>query len=130
MPYIVYILLQVCSISLVFQTTMPQRSLSVYFGSPVPPLPRAKREDVIDALLYFGFKDRITGHKDKKPRYPLIRSQWMMRRCLIICLMSPIQAVTPVRHHHQVPVPVPLPMGALVQVSLIVTDKKDHCHLA
>ena len=59
----------------------------------------------------------------------------MMRRCLIICLMSPIQAVTQIPHHHQVPIPVPLPMGAPVQVSLILTDKKDHdkkdhCHLA
>ena len=66
MPYTVYILLHVCSIYLVFQTTMSQRSLSVYFSSPVPPLPRAKREDVIDALLYFRFKDRITGHKRQK----------------------------------------------------------------
>ena len=57
MPYTLYILLHVCSIYLVFQTTMPQRSLSVYFSSPVPRLPRAKREDVIDALLYFRFKD-------------------------------------------------------------------------
>ena len=128
MPYTVYILLDVCSIYLVFQTTMPQGSLSVYFSSPVPLLPCAKREDVIDALLYFRFKDRII--KDKKPRYPLIGSQWMMRHCLIICLMSPIQAVTQVRDHHQVPVPVPLPMEAPVQASLILTDKKDHCHLA
>ena len=45
---------------------MPQRSLSVYFSSLVPPLLRAKREDVIDALLYFRFKDRITGHKRQK----------------------------------------------------------------
>ena len=59
-----------CSISLVFQTTMPQRSLLVYFGSPVPPLPHAKREDVIDALLYFRFKDRITGHKRQKAEVP------------------------------------------------------------
>ena len=66
MPYIVYILLHVCSIYVVFQTTMPQRSFLVYFSSPVPPLPRAKREDVIDALLYFRFKDRITGHKRQK----------------------------------------------------------------
>ena len=63
-------------------------------------------------------------------RYPLIRSQWMMRHCLIICLMSPTQAVTQVLHHRQVPVPVPLPMEALVQASLILTDKKDQCHLA
>ena len=66
MPYTVYILLHVCSIYLVFQTTMPQRSLSVYFSSPVPPLPRAKHEDVIDMLLYFRFKDRITGAKRQK----------------------------------------------------------------
>ena len=66
MPYTVYILLHVCSTNLVFQTTMPQRSLLVYFSSPVPPLPRAKRKDVIDALLYFRFKDRITGHKRQK----------------------------------------------------------------
>ena len=51
---------------LVFQTAMPQRSLSVYFSSPVPLLPRAKREDVIDALLYFRFKVRITSHKRQK----------------------------------------------------------------
>ena len=70
MPYTVYILLHVCSISLVFQTTMPQRSLLVYFSSPVPPLPRAKHEDVIDALLYFRFKDRITGHKRQKAEVP------------------------------------------------------------
>ena len=70
MPYTVYILLHVCSISLVIQTTMPQRSLLVYFSSPVPPLPRAKREDVIDTLLYFRFKDRITGHKRQKAGVP------------------------------------------------------------
>ena len=54
----------------------------------------------------------------------------MMRHCLIICLMSPIQVVTQVHHHHQVPVPIPLMMEAPVQASLILTDKKDHCHLA
>ena len=37
------------------------------FPLPVQPLPRTKREDVIDALLHFRFKDRITGRKDKKP---------------------------------------------------------------
>ena len=57
-------------------------------------------------------------------------SQWMMRQCLIICLMSPIKAVTQVRHHHQVPVLVPLSMEAQVQAGLILTDKKDHYHLA
>ena len=63
MPCTVYALLHVCSISLVLQTTMPQRSLPVYFSSPVQLSPRAKREDVIDALLYFRFKDRITSRK-------------------------------------------------------------------
>ena len=49
---------------------MPQRSLLVYFSSPVPPLPRAKCEDVNDALLYFRFKDRITGHNRQKAEAP------------------------------------------------------------
>ena len=63
MPYTVYVLLHVCSIYLVLQTTLPQRLLSVYFSSPVQLSPRAKREDVIDTLLQFRFKDRITGRK-------------------------------------------------------------------
>ena len=63
MAYTVYVLLHVCSIYLVLQTTMPQRSLSVYFSSPVQPSPCAKREGVIDALLYFRFKDRTTSRK-------------------------------------------------------------------
>ena len=70
MPYTVYILLHVCSMYLIFQTTMPQRSLSVYFSPLVPPLPHAQREDVIDTLLYFRFKDRITGHKRQKAEVP------------------------------------------------------------
>ena len=49
---------------------MPQRSLLVYFSSPFPPLPLAKREDVVDALLYFRFKDRIPGHKRQKAEVP------------------------------------------------------------
>ena len=63
LPYTVYVLLHLCSIYLILQTTMSQCSLSVYFSSPVPPLPHAKRKDVIDVLLYFRFNDRITGHK-------------------------------------------------------------------
>ena len=59
MPYTVYVLLHVCSMYLVLQTTMPQCSLSVYFSSRVKPSPRAKHEDVIDTLLYFRLKDRI-----------------------------------------------------------------------
>ena len=65
MPYTVYVLLHLCSIYLVLQTTMPQRSLSVYFSSPFQPSPRTKREDVIDALLYFTFKDRTDNEAQK-----------------------------------------------------------------
>ena len=62
-PHTVYLSFYVYSAFLVLQITMTQRSLSVYFCSPVQPSPRAKRKDVIDALLYFRFKDRITGRK-------------------------------------------------------------------
>ena len=62
-PHTVYLSLYVYSAFLVLQITMTQRSLSVYFCSPVQPSPLAKRKDVIDALLYFRFKDRITGRK-------------------------------------------------------------------
>ena len=78
--------------------------------------------------LYFRFQDRITGNKRQKAEVP--SNQWMMRHGLINCLMSPTLALTQVRHHHQVLVPIPLPMEALVQASLIVTDKNDRCHLA
>ena len=63
MPHTVYLSFYVYSAFLVLQITMTQRSLSVYFCSPVQPSPRAKRKDVIDALLYIRFKDRITGRK-------------------------------------------------------------------
>ena len=62
-PHTVYLSFYVYSTFLVLQITMTQRSLSVYFRSPVQPSPRAKRKDVIDTLLYFRFKDRITGRK-------------------------------------------------------------------
>ena len=62
-PHTFYLSFYVYSAFLVLQITMTQRSLSVYFCSPVQPSPRAKRKDVIDALLYFRFKDRITGRK-------------------------------------------------------------------
>ena len=42
---------------------MSQRSISAFFGSPVQPCPRAKRNDVITAILYFRFQDRWTGKK-------------------------------------------------------------------
>ena len=125
MPYTVYVLLHVCSIYLVLQTTMPQRSLSVYFSSPVQSSPRAKREDVIDALLYFRFKDKITGWKRPKAYNEA------QKACATLFWSVPmatlwLKAVTQVRHHHQVLVPVPLLMDAPVQASLILTD---HCHL-
>ena len=44
-------------------------------------------------------------------------------------LMSPVQAVTQIPHHHQVPAPLPLQMEAPVQGSLILIDH-DHCELA
>ena len=62
-PHTVYLSFYVYSAFLVLQTTMTQRSLSVYFCSPVQPSPRAKHKDIIDALLYFRFKGRITGRK-------------------------------------------------------------------
>ena len=62
-PHTVYLSFYVYSAFLVLQITMTQRSLSVYFRSPLQPSPRAKRKDVIDALLYFRLKDRITGRK-------------------------------------------------------------------
>ena len=63
-------------------------------------------------------------------RYPLIPSHCLMRHCLIICLMSPIQALTQILHHHQVLAPLPLQMEALVQGSLILIDHGYHCDLA
>ena len=117
MPYTLYILLHVCSIYLVFQTAMPQRSLSVYFSSPVPPLPRAKREDVIDALLYFRFKDRITSHKRQKAYNTKGMCHTFFKRtnghAVRVCRCG-------TKNGHTRP----------VQASLILTDKKDHCHLA
>ena len=126
MPYTVYVLLRVCSIYLVHLVHHELNMIFVLwqqnFGKPYG-----------CAICAAGVRTRVPS--DGKQmflmlRYPLIRSQWMMKHCLIICLMSPTQAVTQVRHHHQVPVPVPLPMEAPVQASLFLTDKKDHCHLA
>ena len=66
MSYMVSLLSTVYSASLVLQSTMSQRSLSSFFSFPVQPPPRAKREDVINALLYYRFKDRITGRKQQE----------------------------------------------------------------
>ena len=130
MPYTVYVLLHVCSIYLVLQTTMPQRSLSVYFSSPVQPSPRAKREDVIDALLYFRFTDRTTSRKRQeayneaqKACATLFLSVPMATLCEFVAVAQKMAT------RDTVPVPVPLPMEP-VQASLILIDKKDHCHLA
>ena len=63
----VYILLRVCSIYLPCfpDYHAPPLVVSV-FQLPGPTVPRAKREDVIDVLLYFRSKDRITGHERQK----------------------------------------------------------------
>ena len=75
MPYIVYILLHVCSISLVFQTTMPQRSFVSVISAP-----RSHRCHVqngktqLTRCSILGLKIASPVIKDKKPRYPLIQS--------------------------------------------------------
>ena len=43
--------------------TMSQRPISAFFGTPVQPCPRAKRDDIVNAALYFRFQDRWTGKK-------------------------------------------------------------------
>ena len=140
MPYTVYILLHVYSIHLVFQATMPQRSLSVYFSSPVPPLPRAKHEDLIDALLYFRFKDRITGqqrqkayNEAQKARATLFLSIPMATLCEFVAVAQKIatrnRKVRCLPHEfHAMQATVCAQWAA--QASLILPDKKDHCHLA
>ena len=51
------------SMFIVLQITMTQCLLSTCFRSPVQLPPHVKREHVIDALLYFRFKDRLTRQK-------------------------------------------------------------------
>ena len=126
MPYTVYVLLHVCFIYLVHLVHHGLNMIFVLWQQNFGKLDRC-------AICAAAVRTRVLSDSKQMflmPRYPLIQSQWMMRQCLIICLMSPTQAVTRVRHHHQVRVPVPLPMEAPFQVSLILTDKKDHCHLA
>ena len=43
--------------------TMSQRPISAFFSTPVQPCPRAKRDDVINTILYFRFQDRWAGKK-------------------------------------------------------------------
>ena len=43
--------------------TMSQRPISAFFSTPVQPCPGAKRDDVVNAILYFRFQDRWTGKK-------------------------------------------------------------------
>ena len=43
--------------------TMSQRPISAFFGTPVQPCPRVKRDNVVNAILYFRFQDRWTGKK-------------------------------------------------------------------
>ena len=123
---------------LVFQTTMPQRSLSVYFSSLVPLLPGTKCEDVFDALLHFGFKDRITGHKRQKAyneaqkaRAKLFLSVPMATLCDFVAVAQKMatcdRKVRCLPHEfHAMQATVCARWAA--QASLILTDKKDHCH--
>ena len=46
-----------------FANTMSQRPISAFFGSPVQPCPRVKRNDVVNTILYFHFQDRWIGKK-------------------------------------------------------------------
>ena len=43
--------------------TMSQRPISAFFGTPVQPCPRVKRDDIVNRNLYFRFQDRWTGMK-------------------------------------------------------------------
>ena len=64
MPQTIYLFFYTCYEFLVLQITMKQRSLSMYcFRSPVQLPPYAKCEDIINTLLYFWFKGRVTGRK-------------------------------------------------------------------
>ena len=134
MPYTVYILLHVCSIYIVFQTTMPQRSLLVYFSSPVPPLPRAKCEDVIDALLCFRFKDRIPGQKRQKAEVPSdpesVDDEARPDNLSDVSHSGSDSDSSSSSGSSSSSSSSSTTDGGYVQVSLILTDKKDHCHLA
>ena len=48
---------------IVLQMTIFQRSLAVYLGPLVEPPPCMECKDVINAPLYFRFKDRLTRQK-------------------------------------------------------------------
>ena len=43
--------------------TMSQRPISAFFSTPIQPCPRVKRDNVVNAILYFRFQDRWTGNK-------------------------------------------------------------------
>ena len=43
--------------------TMSQRPISAFFSTPVQPCPRAKRNDVVNTILYFRFQDRWMAKK-------------------------------------------------------------------
>ena len=124
-------LLHVCSIYLVLQTTMPQRLLSVYFSFPVQPSPRAKREEIIDALLHFRFTDRTTSRKRQEAYNEAQKACTTSFLSVPMATLCEFVAVAQkMATRDTVPVPVPRPMEAPVQASLILTDKKNHCHLA
>ena len=42
---------------------MSQRPISAFFSTPVQPCPSVKRDNVVNAILYFRFQDRRVGKK-------------------------------------------------------------------
>ena len=45
---------------------MSQRPISVFFSTPVHLCTRVKRDDVVNAILYFRFQDRWTRKKKQE----------------------------------------------------------------
>ena len=104
--------------------------------------PRSHRchEGVIDALLYFRCKDRITGHKRQKAYNEAQKACATLVLCVPMATLCKFVAVTQkmaTRDHnvrcmlhefHAMQATVCTRWAA--QASLILTDKKDHCHLA
>ena len=85
--------------------TMSQQPISAFFRTPVQPCPRAKRNGVVKAILYFCFQNRWTGKK-RQEAYNVAQ-----KACSTLfpehSTMCPPQAVT--RHPTQILL-VPLPV--------------------
>ena len=104
---------------------MTQHSLSAYFRSPVQLPPSAKREDVIDALLYFRFKHGITGWKRqaayneaRKAHATLFLSMPMATLCEFVAAAQ--EMATRGHEVHCLP----------HECHAILIDHGDHCDLA